>query len=226
MHVLAASPTETPTRKGRDLPTDHPTHTARPHSGHERAPSPRPLLAPPCGRTESGGSGSAELCVAPFSEEHGEAGREARAEGPSGVGWGSRWWPRCLGSWGPCSLRPPLSWCPPLHPWGSCQQHALPAPGLPRRRSHGTRRGTPCPANRQTLPAERRAGARHTPRGQCRGTRTTGPGSPRRPLGTSPCAGPRQASLSTQAVTVGFHWTWASREETASPLGPTGKGSP
>lgn len=84
MHVLAASPTETPPRKGRDLPTDHPTHTARPHSGHERAPSPRPLLAPPCGRTESGGSGSAELCVAPASGALLRGTRRSREGGQSG----------------------------------------------------------------------------------------------------------------------------------------------
>lgn len=84
VHVLAASPTETPPRKGRDLPTDHPTHTARPHSGHERAPSPRPLLAPPCGRTESGGSGSAELCVAPASGALLRGTRRSREEGQSG----------------------------------------------------------------------------------------------------------------------------------------------
>lgn len=84
MHVLAASPTETPPRKGRDLPTDHPTHTARPHSGHKRAPSPRPLLAPPCGRTESGGSGSAELCVAPASGALLRGTRRSREGGQSG----------------------------------------------------------------------------------------------------------------------------------------------
>lgn len=193
VHVLAASPTETPTRKGRDLPTDHPTHTARPHSGHKRAPSPRPLLAPPCGRTESGGSGSAELCVAPASGALLRGTRRSREEGQSGrsqrCGVGLTLVASLLGELGGLLASASSVLVPASHPWGSCQQHALPAPGLPRRRSHGTRRGTPCPANRQTLPAERRAGARHTPRGQCRGTRTRGPGSPYRPLGTSPARG-------------------------------------
>lgn len=180
-HVLAASPTETPTRKGRDLPTDPPTHTARPHSGHERAPSPRPLLAPPCGRTESGGSGSAKLCVAPASGallrgtqrswEGGQSGRSQRC------GAGLTLVASLLGELGGL-LASASSVLVPA--WGSCQQHALPAPGLPRRRSHGTRRGTPCPANRQTLPAERRAGPGTHPEGSA-GER--GPQAPGRPAG-------------------------------------------
>lgn len=69
----------------------------------------------------------------PFSEEHGEARREARAEGPSGVGWGSRWWPRCLGSWGALLASASSVLVPASPPLGQ-----LPAARPPRARASET----------------------------------------------------------------------------------------